>query len=97
MQPKPGITVLEQGKIKANKQPIKVEGSKKLSLEEYSVLRGEGNSLLALAESRVMGEKSFSLPNLQIKKQMQQQQDSSIINSTINSLDFSTNFLLMGG
>lgn len=67
IQPKPGIALLEGGKMKENKSMSKLAANK-LSVEEYQLLKGSNeSSLIQIAESRLaaqkqLGEKSFSLP-----------------------------------
>jgi hypothetical protein len=65
------------------------EHNPKLSLEEYNMMK-DGNSLQSMAESRIMGEKSFSLPYLMpasVKNLTTDQ--SNLINITSSSLDLS--------
>lgn len=50
--PKPGITVLESGKMKANRQPQASNDPNRISLEEYNQIK-IGTSLSSMAESRL--------------------------------------------
>jgi hypothetical protein len=63
IQLRPGISILEGGKVKQNKQSLSNAQEHKLSMEDYQSMK-MGQSLSQMAESRVqsMGEKSFSLP-----------------------------------
>eukprot|EP00347_Sterkiella_histriomuscorum_P001683 403371079 len=65
MQPKPGIAIVENGKVKQNRQNVSTLAANKLSIEEYQSLK-LNSSISQLGESRLnqLGEKSFSLPQL---------------------------------
>ncbi|CDW79098.1 UNKNOWN [Stylonychia lemnae] len=68
IQPKPGIAIVENGKVKQNQ--INSKDPNRLSLEDYQTIKVDTSSLSQLAESRLntLEQKSFSLPQLNSNK-----------------------------